>query len=96
MTPISLSFFHLYSESCWNCKLVATETACPLVCVTFTVVIRYTRHLRLFIQQLIYNFAADSVKYSKEIDAAHKHGLLDENTTSADHTTKKTADPQKK
>lgn len=43
-----------------------------------TVVIRYTRHSRSFIQQLIYNFAADSGKYSKEIDAAHKHGLLDE------------------
>jgi len=38
----------------------------------------------------------DSGKYSQEIDAANKHGLLDENTSNADHTTKKTADPQQK
>jgi hypothetical protein len=44
---------------------------------------------------LINYFAADSWKYSKEIDAAPKHDLLDENTTNADHTTKKTADPQR-
>jgi hypothetical protein len=50
----------------------------------------------MLIYIIIYNFAADSGKYSKEIDAAHKHGTLDENTTNANHTTKKTADPQQK